>query len=151
MVSRTAGPGGVIWNSTVWSSLATTSTNEFQLPLLRIHKMFQVPTTSLEVNAVPSLHVAPLGSVIVMTALTSGEYVTVGSAVGAAVGASVAVGTCVGTWVGASVGAGVAAAPHAFKVSARRTIRLNRKVIFLDMGFFSYNIHLKFEWNTGLA
>src|SRR5258706_15315452 len=84
MVSRTAGPGVVIWNSTVWSSLATTLDNEFQVPLLRIHKIFQVPTTSLDVNAVPSLHVAPLGSVIVMTALTSGGYATGGS-VGTAV------------------------------------------------------------------
>src|SRR5258706_7919039 len=120
MVSRTAGPGVVIWNSTVWSSLATTLDNEFQVPLLRIHKIFQVPTTSLEVNAVPSLHVAPLGSVIVMTALTSGGYATGGS-VGTAVartpgGAAV----CVGGLVGAPLGT-TGAAAHAFHTSGSRT------------------------------
>jgi hypothetical protein len=126
--------------------LATTSNNDFHEVLLRIHKMFQVPTTSLDVKGVPSLHVAPFGSVMVMTALTSGANVSSGAVVGAVVGAAVA-GASVGAVVavgaavaGASVGAAVGAAPpHAFSTNVSSTVRLKRTETFLDMRFFSFD------------
>jgi hypothetical protein len=106
--------------------------------------MFQVPTTSLDVNGVPSLQVAPFGSVTVMTALTSGANVSSGAVVGAVVGAAVA-GASVGAdvAVGAAVAGGWvatgAAGAQAFNTKVSNTVKLKRTETFLDMRFFSFD------------
>src|SRR5574341_1010376 len=149
MASKTAGPGVLIWNWTVWSSLATTSTSEFHVPLLRIHRISHVPRTSLDVSAVPSLHVAPVGRVIVITALTSAGNTSSGAVVGSTVTVGATVGGAVvgGTSVaGGSVGAGVAP-PHALSTNVNSTSRLKRTDTFLVIGFFSFT-EFDGRWNA---
>src|SRR5512143_1310521 len=146
ITSKIAVPGRVIRKSTVVSSLATTSASAFQFELFWSQRTFHEPTTSFDVNAFPSLHLAPLGKVIVNVFLT-GKAVAVAAAVGALVAAGADVGgTAVGAVVGgavvglraavagAAVGAGVAAGAHATAAKINENnvkMRINLRILLL--------------------
>ena len=127
---------------------AAVETSESHVPLLRIHKMSHVPTTSLDVNGVPSLHVAAR-RVIVMTALTSvWEHLLWCSGRGRFNSWWLGGGRLVWLWVGGCggwVGAGGDPA-HALNTRVSSTIRLKRAETFLDIRFFSFDT-FKIEWN----